>query len=335
MTVNGVPYDLGGSYYAILQNVSFEQVTGGLPNLLFAEVFDAAGDTIYGQVETTTIPPQFPVSITTPFGPTDFGDAADLHINFDCNGQTCAGFIDGDLTVSLVNDFHSPGALDLDYDGCRLCGARPCRLSPDEDRRNRLTCSVRATRRSAGVRPPLLTHVDENLVAPIAQRDPGLLSVQAHDDAVVVLKPEFAVRERRDCKIAIALNPCAWKLRDVAELVDLARRLRRGQGADAIERADQRERIGPAPELRVPLPSPVPETKNWVIVTVPDGLRPRMSAAVGTPDGGISQPASGRRPKRANIAVIAGDRMSRALDTHLYPLDDPAPDSLARWNDKL
>src|SRR6202034_362425 len=77
-------------------------------------------------------------------------------------------------------------------------------------------------------------------------------------DAVVVLKPKLAIGERRDGEIAVALNPCAGELRDIAELVDLARGLGRRNGAKAGERADQRERIGPAPEGEGSAPDPGP-----------------------------------------------------------------------------
>lgn len=107
VTVNGVTYDLGGSYYAILQNSSSEEVPNALPYTLFANVYDANGNEIYGSVSTTTDPPQFPVSITTPFS-ADFGDSAYSYINFDCTSGTCLGSIDGDMSVSLVNDSTVP-----------------------------------------------------------------------------------------------------------------------------------------------------------------------------------------------------------------------------------
>ena len=90
-------------------------------------------------------------------------------------------------------------------------------------------------------------------------------------------------------------------------------------------------------KVRVPLPTPVPETKNWVIVTVPDGLTPRMSAAVGTPEGGISQPASGRRHKKAIAAANAGEPNEAGRGTHhLPPLINPALEQPgARWNVEL
>ena len=139
----------------------------------------------------------------------------------------------------------------------------------------------------------LSAQLDENLVAPVAQRDPGLLGGEAHDDAVVVLKPEFAVREGGDGEIAVALDPCARELRDVAEFIDLARRLRRCNGADAVERADERERVAPAPEGEGSAADPRSGDEDLVMVTLPDGLAPRIRR-VGTPEGGISQPASGR-----------------------------------------
>lgn len=108
VTVNGMTYDLGGSYYAILQNSSSDEAPNALPYTLFAEVLDANGNEIYGSVSTATEPPpQFPVSITTPFSD-DFGEAAYSYINFDCTSGTCLGSIDGDMAVSLVNNSTVP-----------------------------------------------------------------------------------------------------------------------------------------------------------------------------------------------------------------------------------
>ncbi len=107
VTVNGETYNLGGSYYALLQNSSSGEVPNALPYTLEADVYDANGNIIYGQATTTTDPPQFPVSITTPFS-ADFGEAAYSYINFDCTSGTCLGSIDGDMTVSLVNDSAVP-----------------------------------------------------------------------------------------------------------------------------------------------------------------------------------------------------------------------------------
>jgi hypothetical protein len=107
VTVNGMTYELGGSYYALLQNSSSESVPNALPNTLVAEVLDANGNVIYGEATTTTDPPQFPVSITTPFS-ADFGAAAYSVIYFDCTSGACLGNIDGDLSVSLVNDSTVP-----------------------------------------------------------------------------------------------------------------------------------------------------------------------------------------------------------------------------------
>jgi hypothetical protein len=102
-----VTYDLGGSYYAVLQNGSSEEAPNAAPYTLSANVYDANGNEIYGSVSTTTDPPQFPVSITTPFSD-DFGEAAYSYINFDCTSGTCLGSIDGDMAVSLVNDSTVP-----------------------------------------------------------------------------------------------------------------------------------------------------------------------------------------------------------------------------------
>jgi len=108
VTVNGETYSLGGGFYAILRNDSAgPDDTNELPNTLFAEVYDSAGNTIFGQVQTTTDPPQFPVSITTSFS-ADFGQSAYSYINFDCTGGVCAGNIYGDMSVSLVNDSTVP-----------------------------------------------------------------------------------------------------------------------------------------------------------------------------------------------------------------------------------
>ena len=67
VTVNGVSYDLGGGYYATLQSYGFAYTPGALPNTLYADVYDANGNSLYALVSTTTTPPQFPVSLTTPF----------------------------------------------------------------------------------------------------------------------------------------------------------------------------------------------------------------------------------------------------------------------------
>src|SRR5271163_4588249 len=105
-------------------------------------------------------------------------------------------------------------------------------------------------------RRPLLAQLDEDLVAPVAERDASLRGVEAHDDAITVFEPKLTVRQRRDGEIAVALNPGARELRGVAQFVDLARRLRRGQGAEAGERAEQRERIGPALKGQGSAPDP-------------------------------------------------------------------------------
>jgi len=112
VTVNGVTYDLGGSNYATLYSNSFDETPGALPNYLTANVLDANGNQIMSYVATTSDPPQFPVSITTPFGPIDFGSSGGSQIDFDCVGPsddpTCAGFIDADITASLVNNSAVP-----------------------------------------------------------------------------------------------------------------------------------------------------------------------------------------------------------------------------------
>lgn len=103
-TVNGVTYNLPGDYYAFLETRSAGGFTNALPYNLFAYVADANGNNISGSVFTTTDPPQFPVSITTPFS-ANFVDDGLTSISFDCtSGEgTCLGSIDADLTVSLVN----------------------------------------------------------------------------------------------------------------------------------------------------------------------------------------------------------------------------------------
>lgn len=108
VTVNGVTYDLPGDYYAILQSQSNEQDTGVLPYEIIAHVKDLSGNEIYGFVNTTTDPPQFPVSISTPFS-ADFGSAAYSYVNFDCtSGGGCFGNIQGDMSVSLVDNSTVP-----------------------------------------------------------------------------------------------------------------------------------------------------------------------------------------------------------------------------------
>jgi hypothetical protein len=107
VTVNGVTYDLGGDYFAILQSYGFAHTSGALPNTLEAEVYDVNSNTLYGLVSTTTDPPQFPVSLTTPFS-ADFGSSAYSHLLFDCTNGSCRGSIFGDMSVSLVNDSTVP-----------------------------------------------------------------------------------------------------------------------------------------------------------------------------------------------------------------------------------
>ncbi|MGA8587215.1 MAG: PEP-CTERM sorting domain-containing protein [Roseiarcus sp.] len=108
-TVNGVTYNLPGDYYAFLETRSAGGFTNALPYNLFAYVADANGNNISGSVFTTTDPPQFPVSITTPFS-ANFVDDGLTSISFDCtSGEgTCLGSIDADLTVSLVNESTVP-----------------------------------------------------------------------------------------------------------------------------------------------------------------------------------------------------------------------------------
>jgi hypothetical protein len=50
-----------------------------------------------------------------------------------------------------------------------------------------------------------------------------------------------------------------------------------------------------------------------------------MLAAVGTPEGGISQPARGRRLRIAKIAAIARERMSVTPDGMGSPFVEAAP----------
>lgn len=108
VTVDGVTYELPGAYYAILQSNSSGEITGALPYQIFAEVSDASGNELFGEATTSsTPPPQFPVSITTPFS-VNFGGNASSFILFDCSLGSCAGNIQGDMSVSLVNDSTIP-----------------------------------------------------------------------------------------------------------------------------------------------------------------------------------------------------------------------------------
>ena len=49
-----------------------------------------------------------------------------------------------------------------------------------------------------------------------------------------------------------------------------------------------------------------------------------MLAAVGMPEGGIAQPARGSKVKMANVAAIAGERMSLAPSRMAFPLSSRA-----------
>lgn len=96
------PYHMSGSYYASLNIMTLNQ-TGTKPYYFEADVTDAQFDEIESDVTSSGLP----FSITTPFGPTDFGDAANTEILFDCAGSqnTCLGQIAAsEMTVSLTND---------------------------------------------------------------------------------------------------------------------------------------------------------------------------------------------------------------------------------------
>jgi hypothetical protein len=76
---------------------------GTKPYYFEADVTDAQFDETESDVTSSGLP----FSITTPFGPTDFGDAANTEILFDCAGSqnTCLGQIAAsEMTVSLTND---------------------------------------------------------------------------------------------------------------------------------------------------------------------------------------------------------------------------------------
>src|SRR5271165_5840038 len=92
----------------------------------------------------------------------------------------------------------------------------------------------------------LFRQFDKDLVPPRAEGQAGLLCSQAHDDAIPVLEPQFARCGRGDCEAACALDIGAGELGDVLKLIDLARRLQRGQRAESNQRANQGERISPA-----------------------------------------------------------------------------------------
>jgi hypothetical protein len=99
-TINGVTINLGGGFQASLENDAFGGVSDP-PYTLTAEVSDVNGDEFMGQVTSSDIP----FSITTPFGPTDFGEnAGAASVQFNCSSPgSCDAFIVGDLTVQLTN----------------------------------------------------------------------------------------------------------------------------------------------------------------------------------------------------------------------------------------
>jgi hypothetical protein len=100
------PYHMSGSWYASLGITRSNEVPGAKPYTFEADVLDAEGDEIDSELDSSDIP----FSITTPFGPTDFGVAGSTVFLFDCSGgqNTCLGRIGADMTVSLTSDSLSP-----------------------------------------------------------------------------------------------------------------------------------------------------------------------------------------------------------------------------------
>jgi hypothetical protein len=132
VTVNGVQYDLPGTFYASLQSRS--SPVGGLPNEILVNVNDANGNGIYATVSTfsTTPPssPQFPVSITTPFSD-NFGGNASSILSFDCSLPVCQG-IEGDMSVSLTISVPEPSTwimMAVAFAGVGLGGYRRARAA--------------------------------------------------------------------------------------------------------------------------------------------------------------------------------------------------------------
>jgi hypothetical protein len=97
-------YSVDGSYNSNLQITSFSGISDA-PYTLTASVNDVNGNELFSQLTSSDIP----YSLTTSFGPTDFGpNAGSTELNFDCTGPasspTCSGFLSADLTVQLTND---------------------------------------------------------------------------------------------------------------------------------------------------------------------------------------------------------------------------------------
>ncbi len=126
-------------------------------------------------------------------------------------------------------------------------------------------------------------------------------------------------------RAARALNPGAGELGNVAELVHFARGLQRGDRAKAYQRADERERIGSAPEVKRAATHAGRGDKD---------LRHRHRAR--RPE--ASNACLGRDPGRRNFAPCEGqksqDRQNgrdcwRAnefdAEPHGFPLVEPTP----------
>jgi hypothetical protein len=129
-TINGVTIDLGGGFQASLENDAFSGSSA--PYTLTAEVSDANGDEFQGTVTSSDIP----FSITTPFGPTDFGEnVGTATVEYNCASPgSCAAFIVGDLTVSLTNaSLTVPEPSTWLMMAGRFCRPRLCRVLPAKD----------------------------------------------------------------------------------------------------------------------------------------------------------------------------------------------------------
>ena len=126
-------YTVFGSYDASLSISSFSGVSDP-PYTLTADVVDSNGNEMKSQLTSSDIP----YSITTSFGPTDFGiNAGYTELYFDCTGPsnspTCDGFLSADMTVTLRNDSTIPEAstwamMAIGFAGLALVGYRRAKI---------------------------------------------------------------------------------------------------------------------------------------------------------------------------------------------------------------
>ncbi len=102
-------YSMDRNYYGLLQVSQADLNYPPYPADLVAEVIDANSDVLSSEIVSFDIP----FSITTPFGPTDFGAAAGSVLNFDCGAVSCAGFVEADMTVSETVSVPEPATWSL------------------------------------------------------------------------------------------------------------------------------------------------------------------------------------------------------------------------------